>query len=296
MGASIDFSRVVSNLDSLSKSSQIQALIWHGTFQFLKGEMEDAKKVFEKARNLDPKNVEILTKLALVSLEQNSYAEMTETLEQALEADPLDPSVYYHRGEILALNGNFDSAIADFTKSIELDSRFIPAYVHKTRALLGIQMIDAAKDFVLRALQLFPENVDLTNCYGEVLASNGSIDEAAKTFDHILERNPKSPQVWLNKALLGISDPKAMEQVEECLRTALEIEPAFIQARIQLAILLLSANKPKDSLVQFDEAAKNARTLPELVIVHSQRAASLAQSEVAERYPVLAEKIRFGSS
>src|SRR4051812_8138622 len=43
-----------------------------------------------------------------------------------------DPNTFFKRGRALASNGDFDNAIADYSKAIELDPRFVPYYCFRS--------------------------------------------------------------------------------------------------------------------------------------------------------------------
>ena len=48
---------------------------------------------------------------------------------KAIEADPQDPDVYYHRGQVRFLMGDFSDAAADYQKSADLDKKFVYSQV-----------------------------------------------------------------------------------------------------------------------------------------------------------------------
>ena len=117
-------------------------------------------------------------------------------------------------------------------------------------------------------------------------------DAAEKTFNLILKKNPKSPEVYLNKALLAMTRNNDVSNAEKFLKRALEIEPSFEAAHLQLANLLLSNGNVKESMSHFEHAVKYARTLQELISVHSLKCASVAQLKIVEKFPSLADKMR----
>lgn len=276
----------------LSESCRAKALSLQGSFQFIKGDMKSAHESLTSSRQMDPTDSDVLIKLALVELEQNNYMEMHMNLEKALEADGKNPALFYHRGEIFALGGNLDQAVKDFETSIELCPDFILAYVHKARALLGLERYSEAEELLTKAQDKFKNRVEIWNSLGEVLVMKKDFDAADKAFNSILKKHPKSPEVYLNKALLAMTRSNDVKTAEKHLKRAIEIEPSFEAAHLQLANLLLSNGNVKDSMIHFEEAVKYARTLQELISVHSLKCASVAQLRIAEKFPFLAEKMK----
>lgn len=276
----------------LSEEWRAKALSLHGSAQFIKGDMKSAHESLTLSKELNPKDSNVLIKLALVELEQNNYMEMHTNLESGLEADSSNPAIFYHRGEMFALGGNLDQAVKDFETAIELYPDFVLAYVHKARALLGLERYTEAEDLLIKAQDKFKNRVEIWNSLGEVLVMKRDFDAAEKTFNSILKKHPKSPEVYLNKALLAMTRNNDVKAAEKHLKRAIEIEPSFEAAHLQLANLLLSNGNVKDSMIHFEEAVKYARTLQELISVHSLKCASVAQLKIAEKFPFLAEKMK----
>lgn len=279
-----------SSIESENCKSKVLAL--KGSIQFIKGDMNSAFETLTLSSQLDPKDSNVLIKLALVELERNNYLRMHENLDLAQEVDPENPSLYYHRGEIFALAGNLELAVKDFETAIELHPDFVLAYVHKARALLGLEKYNEAENILLKAQDMFKNSVEVSNSLGEVLVMKKDFEAAEKVFNGILKKHPKSPEVYLNKALLAMTRNEDVKAAEKHLKHAIEIEPSFEAAHLQLANLLLSNGNVKDSMIHFEHAVKYARTLQELVSVHSLKCASLAQLKIAERFPSLVDKMK----
>ena len=218
---------------------------------------------------------------------------MHENLDLAQEADAENPALYYHRGEIFALAGNLELASKDFEIAIELCPDFVLAYVHKARALLGLEKFSEAEEILIKAQDKFKNNVEVSNSLGEVLVMRKDFETAEKVFNGILKKYPKSPEVYLNKALLAMTRNDDVSAAEKYLKRAIEIEPSFEAAHLQLANLLLSNGNVKDSMIHFEHAVKYARTLQELVSVHSLKCASVAQLKITERFPSLVDKMKY---
>lgn len=269
-----------------------KALSFQGSIQFIKGDMKSAFETLSMSKTIDPTNSNVLVKLALVELERNDILKVNENLEKAYDADPKNPSLFYHRGEIFALAGNLEQAIKDFETAIELYPDFVLAYVHKARALLGLEKYSEAEALLNQAQEKFKNKVEICNSLGEVLVLKKDFEAAEKTFNSILKKHPKSPEVYLNKALLAMTRNNDVKTAEKHLKRAIEIEPSFEAAHLQLANLLLSNGNVKESMIHFEHAVKYARTLQELISVHSLKCASMAQLKIAERFPSLAEKMK----
>ena len=276
-----------------SENFRSKALALKGSVQFIMGDMNSAFETLTLSSQLNPKDSDVLIKLALVELERNNYLKMHENLDLAQEVNPDNPALYYHRGEIFALAGNLELAIKDFEKAIDLYPKFVLAYVHKARALLGLGQVYEAEEVLLKAQDKFKDSLEVSNSLGEVLVMKKDFETAEKVFNGILKKHPKSPEVYLNKALLAMTRNEDVKAAEKHLKRAIEIEPSFEAAHLQLANLLLSNGNVNDSMIHFEHAVKYARTLQELISVHSLKCASVAQLKIAEQFPSLVDKMKY---
>ena len=275
--------------DAIGKA---KALSLKASFDILKGDVAAADAALAESLNLNEKDSNALIKLALVHLEKNDFIEMTHALERSYNLNPANPALFYHRGEVLALSGSLQAAVKDFEEAEKLCPNFEIAYVHHARGLLGLNNPDEAEQVLLKALERFKDSVEIRNALGEVYVWKKDFRLAEKTFNEILASKPKSPQVQLNLSLLKMTENNNVKGAEQHLKKALEIDPTFEAAHLQLANLMISCDRNDEAMKQFDSAIKHARSLQELTSVYSLKLASLVQLKCIERFPNLAEKLK----
>jgi tetratricopeptide (TPR) repeat protein len=76
-----------------------------------------------------------------------------------IQQNPMDVVAYHNRGDAYGLKGDFDHAIADYTKAIEVDPNYAPAYNSRGRAYTSKgDYVHAVAD-VTRATELGPKSV-----------------------------------------------------------------------------------------------------------------------------------------
>ncbi len=287
------FDEAYALLQSIDTGDDAEVLNWLGTMQLLAGEFEAAKSSLQKCIVMDSSAVPPLLKLSLVSMELGQYDDMTESIDSALRIDETDAAIYYHRGEILALSNNMEAAIADFARAIQLDAEFINAYVHQARGYLATEMFSTAKDFLKKALQLFPSHPDLLHTMGECLAMEGQYVEAGNFFNDVEKMAPNFPQVFLNKAIIKNFDGQSDDEMGLELQKVVEKFPFFDAAHVQLANYLMSKKRTKEAIQHYQIAAEHARSYQELVTIHTIRAMSACQAAVTQRYPELEESMQY---
>lgn len=95
----------------------------YGTMQDSSKMVQNLKTGFEKY----PEDDRLLTQLINFYLETRQNAEAMEYLNQAVEANPENATYYYARGVLHDQNQEYDEAIDDYKKAIELDESYFDA-------------------------------------------------------------------------------------------------------------------------------------------------------------------------
>ncbi|KAJ3043774.1 TOM (translocase of outer membrane) complex component [Rhizophlyctis rosea] len=284
----------VQSIENGNFSTQnLKALAYNlrGTFNFLKGDIEEAMADLEKALDADPKNVNSIIKKASIYMERGSVTEAAGEFERAEQVDANDPDLYYHRGQVRFLTQDNEGAIADYKKSLAIDDNFVYAYIQLGVGQYKLGDVGTAMATFKKATKKFKDSGEVYNYHGEILLDTQRYSDALDNFNKAIELMPKSPLPYINKAILYLqwkSDPVIAEQ--EC-RTATEVDPQCDIAFAQLAQLLLHQNKVEESLQYYDKAAELARTEAELMNAISCREAAAAQLHVNHEYPELMAKL-----
>lgn len=140
---------------------------------------------------------------------------------------------YMRRGELMEAREKLERAV-------EQDPSFAGAH-----AALGILYervgdIPAARTRLLRATQLDPENPNLINAYGGFLCRHGERKEGMRYFERAATNAYyRTPEVaWTNAGVCARGVPD-LELAEAFLRRALEANPTYGDALLQLADLNL---------------------------------------------------------
>lgn len=109
-------------------------------------------------------------------------AQQVRYLEQAVAAYPNDPRPHFLLG--FAHNGQqaYDQAIADFTRAIELDSNFSPAYNGLGYAYKPLGRYDDAERAFKRYIALIPSEPNPYDSYAELLLKMGRYGESIEMY------------------------------------------------------------------------------------------------------------------
>jgi import receptor subunit TOM70 len=106
------------------------------------------------------------------------------------------------RGQIYFLVQNYDKALADYERSIELDSRFPFAKIQSAVAHYRLGSTEKALQLFDEAKAQFPGSAETIYYYGEILLDQQKVDDALRAFDRAIKLNPNLPLPYLNKVNL----------------------------------------------------------------------------------------------
>ncbi|KAF4622222.1 hypothetical protein D9613_009198 [Agrocybe pediades] len=272
-----------------------EALNLRGTFKFLMSEIPGAKADLEESIKLEPGFTQSLVKLASVHMEQGDPKAAFDAFEAAEKANSSDPDVWYHRGQVLFIMNEFAEAAANYTKSSELDDKFV--FSHIQLAVAQYKMGDLAKSMATfrRTLREFPTRSEPSNYYGELLLDQGRFEEAVEKFDKAIEleqkKSPPNVLPLVNKGLALYQWKQDIGAAERCCHEALRIDDECEAAVATLAQLSLQQSKIPEAVKMFERQAELARTEPELANALTYQYATSAQVDFLKNYPDMAAQL-----
>ncbi len=207
-------------MESFRSSEAYHDLAHH---HFAEGRLDEAVALLSEGLRLFPDAVDLHVGLGCAQLAREAYAWAHRAFHRALLLDPEHEDALLGYGETLFLMG---------------------------QPVAGLRTL-------YRLLQLgFAADHELMLGAGRVLLRSGALSEAQRFFDTAYREHPDSPEA---AAALGAVTHRLGLEAESLywLRRALEIDPAWVDARIYLANILYDRGENEAALLHF------LRTAPE---------------------------------
>ncbi|KAK0520091.1 TOM (translocase of outer membrane) complex component [Tilletia horrida] len=272
------------------KDLEAHAYNMRGTFKFIIGDAPGALEDLNRSTQLKPDYVQSWVKKASVLMELSDKDEAFNVFDRAVQANADDPDIYYHRGQVYYIMGDYDAACEDYLKSTSLDDSFIFSQVQYAVAQYKMSHVERSTQAFQKVLRKFSSSSEAYNYYGELLLDQGRYEDAIAKFDKGIEieaNNPGSSNVlpMINKALAVFQWKQDLPAAEELCKRALEIDPDCDMAIATLAQLSLQQGRIKDAIGHFAKSAQMARTENELINAITYEYASRAQLEFIENFP-----------
>ena len=232
----------------------------------------------------DPQQV-LLTQ-AEEAIEKKDFSRAVEVLQKYLAEKPDDAYAHFQLGFAYDRMAKYDEAMAEYRRSIELDSKLAAAY-QNLGAILVKQKPEEARQLLATAAQLQPGNIEVTFLRGIAEEGLDREEQAIEYFRQAARARPDNSQfrlVYARKllqlgraaeaepeyraaiamkdespeALLGLADCLLMQRKPadaiQPLRKYLALQPADIESRVQLARLLFESGKYEDAAAELNRA------------------------------------------
>jgi len=122
---------------------------------------------------------------------KGEYDRAISNYNKALEIDPRNDAVYLNRGNAYARKGQYDQAISDYGKALEIDPKKEAVYFFRGNANFNKKEYDQAISDYSKALEINPRHALVYFNRGVAHGKKGQYDQAISDYNKALEIDPK---------------------------------------------------------------------------------------------------------
>nr|AAO32536.1 TOM70 [Naumovozyma castellii] len=211
------------------------ALYYHrGQMYFITQQYEKAGEDFDKAKELDPENIFPYIQLACLSYRENKFDDCETLFSEARRKFPNSSEVPNFYAEILADKGDFDAALKEYERAIELEKKQdavhvgIAPLVGKATLLVRTPTVEnfvEATSLLEEAVKEDPRSEQAKISLGQLKLQQEDIDEAielfesaatlARTFEEKLQATTFAEAAKIQKRIRA--DPKMSAKIQETI-------------------------------------------------------------------------------
>ena len=215
--------------------------------------------------------------LAVAQVRQGAnLTEGTAQLEAAIQKHhPAEAEFYFELAEAYRKSGKPEKAIDMFEQTIRRKPDFWPAVQGLGATLARSGRLPQARETLLKASAMMPENAAVLNDLGLVYIGTGETREAVDVLQKASQIDPDYPDTFnnLGGALLRLGDRAG---AEAAYRSALQAQPDFAEAHRNLANLLAGGGDFAEAQYHFRKAVQSN---PNDATAHYEYGLALAQRE-----------------
>jgi tetratricopeptide (TPR) repeat protein len=185
----------------------------------------------------DSSSSEILFNLALALYNTGDYHGCVKASTRGIEIDSAYAAHHFRRGVCYANLENYQDAIHDYTRAIELDKK---SFSYFNRALARMKSGDVNGGIIdfTTAVEMDPKDEHgfyyRALCYEEI----GDTTKAIADLDHSIALKPKDPDIYDERAYLRFLHKNFAGAKADYLK-CIELDPAYVPAHLSLAEISL---------------------------------------------------------
>jgi len=159
---------------------------------------------------------------------------------------PQEQLVYHNNiGIALLEQFNYREALAEFTKCIAVDSKFVPALVNSGLAHIYVQEFAQAEEFMKKALALNPNQPAALFALGMIYRNQNQIDPALESLKKVLINDPQDASTLYQVGQLYLKKQDYSRAISY-LRQVIEISAYDTAAHYNLATALIRKGEQEE--------------------------------------------------
>ncbi|MEW4487705.1 tetratricopeptide repeat protein [Thalassoglobus sp. JC818] len=221
-----------------------------GYFLLMLQDYDAAERDFNKAIDIDPEYPQAYNNRGLVFIGQNEYIKALNDFRKASDLKENYVDALNNLGFVFLQMEEADpaKAVETFTKVLEINDGYLNAISNRGRAHLALKDYDSAiKDFS-RAIELQPQNQQYRMHRSEAYRAAGQFDLAREDVNqiarerqiaevnHMIRNNPRRKELWLTRAQLLLQSDRT-EEAKTALDNAIKLDGTFIPSLLSRARL-----------------------------------------------------------
>ena len=177
----------------------------------------------------ESRDAEFYNNRGMVYRDKGQYDQAISDFNKALEINPRFVRAYNNRGIAYGKKGQYDQAISDYSKALGINPRFAYPYNNRGNAYWEIGQYDRAISDLNKALEINPSYAEAYNNRGMAYRDKGQYDQGISDFNKALEINPMFVQAYYNRGM-AYGRKSQYDQAISDYNKALGINPRFAEA------------------------------------------------------------------
>jgi tetratricopeptide (TPR) repeat protein len=226
-------------------------LVERGQLAEARGDAQAALTTFRAALGHDPGNPQIIVRVIAALNANGQYAEAESQARQLLAEHGSIAEAHFVRGRALLGLGNFEQAVQEFNRAIELDATRADFRAYAAEANLGLAQYGAALEQANRAIALDPNYARGYWVRGEVRVRSGAAVQGLVDAQQALRLDPH-----FAPALATLADAdEALGHVPEAIsvyRQAIAMEPNRGEWHARLGRLLADSGHASEAVQELN--------------------------------------------
>ena len=234
-----------------TKQKRIRSLLEEAVAHHQNGHLAQAKLLYRKAAQADPKNPVTLQLLGVLAAQEEEYELSLSFFSRAISLLPTYSEAFLNRGHVFKKLGKIEEAIKDYGIAISIAPETAIYYESRANLLKESSRFDEALNDYNQAVLLDNQNPELYFNRGNILRELNLKSDALKSFDIAISIRPNYEDAIYNRAHL-LEELGRFNEALDSYDAILEENPFDKEVLNNRANVLMSLKRLDDSLADFD--------------------------------------------
>jgi len=224
-----------------------------------------ALEAYGNALQINPANVAVLAKSALIRIDLKEYEQASNHLSAATKVNKSHPLVNYAYGQLFFRQEDYAQAITSFEQVLERTPTSVPARYLLAVSQLREGQLELAYQNARIVKNQFPEFAGPNKLLAAIKVSQGDYPGAQEILEDVLTFNPEDSWALNLSAEISVRMDESGQAIEG-FRKLVALNPESEIAQLKLALSLLSANDREaidvlNDVSKFENRATQAKYL-----------------------------------
>jgi len=161
--------------------------------------------------------------------DKGDFDKAIQNYDKAIELKPDYAEAYNNRGVAYGEKDDFDKAIQNYDKAIELKPDYAKAYNNRGVAYVEKRDFDKAIQNYDKAIELKPDYAEAYYNRGNVYSRKDDFDKAIQNYDKAIELNPRLAEAYYSRGIAYV-EKRDFDKAIQDLTTTIELNPRLAGA------------------------------------------------------------------
>ncbi|HMQ54669.1 MAG TPA: tetratricopeptide repeat protein [Anaerolineae bacterium] len=193
-----------------------------------------------------------LNKRGLAHVSTRNYEQAIIDYTKAIQLDPQYAEAYNNRSTAHLMMGNYGQAVTDCTAAIDFAAEFVAAYVNRGIAYTGLRDFERAQADFAKAVALDPNNVYAFFNRGNAFLWNKQNSEAVGAFSQAIKLDPEFVAAYVNRGVAYTELRRYEPALADCSQ-AIALNPDYVYAYYNRANLYRELRRYPEAIADYSK-------------------------------------------
>jgi len=217
--------------------------------------------------------------LGQAAFDAGNFEEAINEYQKAIDLDPQNIAAHYNRALCYRNLGQYEQALVGYSKVLELDSTFEDTYLQRGWANHNLGKYEAALDDFNNALKFDPQD-DQYNYYGRGLTFYmlGKVDRSVADYNKVIQIDPNDAWAYNARGVAYDAQQSTQQSISDFTK-AIELQPDFTLAYRNRGSVYQRVNYNSKAIADYKKALE-LTTDPDIISFVKEQLKALESSDI----------------